>query len=97
MAPQKPPRERLRFADGPTLLAIGLTVTGLAVTGWSLANVVGDATRIAAMQSAAMLSETILAFRSLYTSEVVAKLENEGGTVPYVFEEPAGTFHVTAG
>ena len=67
-----------RVVENPTWILLALAAMGLAVTGWSLSNVVVQATRTAAIQNAMLISESLSAFRSLYTTEIVAKLDGEG-------------------
>jgi len=62
------------------------------VTGYSLANI-GEKTRqSAAVQNAQVLSMAVRAFRSLYTSEIVSKLDGHGLKSSHSANREAGSF-----
>jgi signal transduction histidine kinase/CheY-like chemotaxis protein len=66
---------------GPSWILLVLAGLGLFVTIWSLANLGERTRRAAAVQNAMVLSESVRAFRALYTQEVVVKLEDRGLSV----------------
>jgi len=80
-----------RIVENPMWILLGLAALGISVTGWSLSNVVSQATRTAAIQNAQLLSESVAAFRSLYTTEIVAKLETEGITPSHDHADDTGS------
>ncbi len=81
-----------RFVPNPSWVLLVLAGLGLAVTGWSLSNV-GDRThRGVAVQNAMVLSESVRAFRSVYTREVIAKLADHGLSATHKADTHSGNF-----
>ncbi|MDG2334370.1 MAG: response regulator [Myxococcota bacterium] len=74
------PTANLKFDRNPSGLLLALAALGLAVTIWSLWDLSGHATRMAAIQNAATLADSVAAFRELSTNWVLEEHAHLPGT-----------------
>jgi signal transduction histidine kinase/CheY-like chemotaxis protein len=56
--------------NNPTPILLAVAGLGLAITVWSFADVVGHATRMAAIQDAALLTESISTLKNIYAEQI---------------------------
>ena len=75
----------------PSLLLFVLAAVGIALTAINLSNVENDRNLAAATQNAMVLSQSVEAFRGLYTREVVAKLKPLGVEASHESSHRSGT------
>ena len=59
-----------RLKDNPTPILLAVAGFGLAITVWSFVDVVGHATRMAAIQDAALLAESIATLKNIYAEQI---------------------------
>ena len=67
-----------KWTRTPAWALLGLAAVGLALAVWSLSNIGTRTRHAAAVQNAMMLTESVRAFRTLYSSRVIARLEGHG-------------------
>ena len=74
----KIPNSLPHWTPTPSFALLILAAVGLSVTAISLSNVGSRTREAAAVQNAMMLGESVRAFRSLYSREVISRLDGHG-------------------